>query len=232
MSAEARRGIVMPGNEATDFATAIRAAATPLETCVIEGMVQLEGRSAVPLVSLDPDDAVRLITLARPRALYLAEVAFDHDEAMEDAGETLAEFGLATPPPTLLSASRSVAGHDGEICTSIAGFMVDGVLHTVVVSAGWHEAFEEAVETVTASAREEADTRGHHESTMASAEVTSKAALLAAHPSFNFGRVSFEKRLTLATALFDGTDDQELHEVTRRAENLFWLEQSGFRAGG
>lgn len=151
---------------------------------------------------------------------------------MEDASETLAELGLSTPPPTLLSASRSAAGHDGEICTSIAGFMVDGVLHTVVVSAGWYEAFEEAVETVTASARGEADTRGRHESTVASAEVTRKAALLAAHPSFNFGRVSFEKRLTLATALFDDADDQELHEVTRRAENLFWLEQSGFQAGG
>lgn len=232
MNGDARRGTVMPGNEATEFATAMRAAAIPLETCVIGGMVQLEGRSGVPLVSLDPDDAVRLITLARPKALYLAEVAFDHDETMEDAGKILAGLGLATPPAPLLSASRSVAGRDGEICTSIAGFMVDGVLHTVVVSAGWHEAFEEAVETVTASAREEADARGHHESIVTDAEVARKAALLAAHPSFNFGRVSFEKRLTLATALFDGAANQELHEVTRRAENLFWLEQSGFQAGG
>jgi len=32
----------------------------------------------------------------------------------------------------------------------------------------------------------------------------------------------------LAEALFKDCDDQDLREVTRVAENLFWLEQSGF----
>ena len=59
-----------------------------------------------------------------------------------------------------------------------------------------------------------------------------EAAILAAHPSFNFSRVSFEKRLTLAEALFNDCGALDLREVTRVAENLFWLEQSGFQPKG
>jgi hypothetical protein len=79
------------------------------------------------------------------------------------------------------------------------------------------------------SGRAEAETHGRAETKAASAEIAAKAAILAAHPSFNFSRVSFEKRLTLAEALFTECEEDELREVTRVAENLFWLEQSGFR---
>ena len=71
---------------------------------------------------------------------------------------------------------------------------------------------------------------GRVEAKAASAEIAAKAAILAAHPSFNFSRVSFEKRLTLAEALFKECDEPDLREITRCAENLFWLEQSGFKA--
>ena len=129
------------------------------------------------------------------------------------------------------SAHRRVAGHAGEIRTTLAGFMVDGVLHTSSASAAWHDAFDEVVDEVLESAREGAQVHGRAEAKVANAEIAAKAAVLAAHPSFNFSRVSFEKRLTLAEALFKEFDEQDLREITRCAENLFWLEQSGFRPG-
>jgi hypothetical protein len=108
---------------------------------------------------------------------------------------------------------------------------VDGVLHTSSASAEWHDAFDEIVDDVLAKASEEAQSRDEQQSRAVSAEVAAKAKTLAAHPSFGHGRVSFEKRLTLAMALFEGADERELREATREAENLFWLAQSGFKAG-
>ena len=107
--------------------------------------------------------------------------------------------------------------------------MVDGVMHTAVASADWHDAFDEAVDETLDAARAEAETCGRADAKAASAEITAKAAILAAHPSFNFSRVSFEKRLTLAEALCAEFGDLDLREVTRVAENLFWLERSGFK---
>jgi hypothetical protein len=52
------------------------------------------------------------------------------------------------------------------------------------------------------------------------------------HPSFNHGRVSFDKRMALAETLFQDCDPHTLSEITRRAENLFWLEQSGVQLDG
>ena len=53
---------------------------------------------------------------------------------------------------------------------------------------------------VLAAAREDAQALGRAQTKTANAEIAAKATVLAAHPSFNFSRVSFEKRLTLAEA--------------------------------
>src|SRR5262249_2488295 len=103
--------------------------------------------------------------------------------------------------------------------------------HTSFASATWHDAFDEVVDEVLATAREDAQTQSRAEAKAANAEIAARAAVLAAHPSFNFGRVSFEKRRTLAEALFKEGAEQDLSEITRCAETLFWLEQSGFRPG-
>jgi hypothetical protein len=162
----------------------------------------------------------------------MVEVAFDAEEAISDAEEGLAELGVEKLPAALKAAHRRVAGHAGENCTTLAAFMVDGVMHTAIASADWHDAFDEAVDETLDAARAEAETQGQAGAKVASAEIAAKAAILAAHPSFNFGRVSFDKRLTLAEALFKECDDQDLREMTRVAENLFWLEQSGFTPRG
>jgi hypothetical protein len=210
------------------LAVVVCEAAKAAQTCLVEGFPKQTDRSSVPLVQLELDEAARLITAARPKAVYMVEVAFDADEAISDAEEGLAELGVEKLPAALKAAHRQVAGHAGENCTTLAAFMVEGVMHTTIASADWHDQFEEAVDETLDAARAERETNGRAEAKAASAEIDAKAAILAAHPSFNFSRVSFEKRLTLAEALFTECEEDELREVTRVAENLFWLEQSGF----
>jgi mannitol-1-phosphate/altronate dehydrogenase len=159
----------------------------------------------------------------------MIEVPFDPEEAINDAAESLAELGVEKLPASLRAAHRQVADRASETCTTLAAFMVDGVMHTAVASADWHYAFDEAIDETLETARAEAEAYGRADAKTACAEITAKAAILAAHPSFNFSRVSFEKRLTLAKALFADSGDLGLREVTRVAENLFWLEQSGFK---
>lgn len=219
----------MTANAAEILAVTVREAAAAAQACLVEGFPKQTDRSSVPLVQLELEDAARLITAARPKAVYMVEVAFDAEEAINDAEEGLAELGVEKLPGALKAAHRRVAGHAGENCTTLAAFMVDGVMHTTIASADWHDEFEEAVDETLEAARAEAETHGRAEAKAASAEIAAKAAILAAHPSFNFSRVSFEKRLTLAEALFTECKEDELREVTRVAENLFWLEQSGFK---
>ena len=220
----------MAANEAIDLATAIRGAVEAAQACLIDGVPEQADRAGVPLVRLDREDAARLIAAALPKAVYLFEIPFDPDEAINDAVETLAELGVEKLPTPLKAAHRHVSAHADEICTTLAAFMVDGVLHTASATAAWYDAFDEAIEETVDAAREEAETDGRAKAKAASAAIAAKAAVLAAHPSFNFSRVSFEKRLTLAEALFTDCQEQELREVTRCAENLFWLKQSGFKA--
>ncbi|MES3029571.1 MAG: hypothetical protein V4820_17140 [Pseudomonadota bacterium] len=222
----------MTGNAAVDLAAAVRGAAEAAQACLVEGVPEQVDRLSVPMIRLGQEDAARLLGIARPKAVYMIEVPFDPEEAINDAAESLAELGVEKLPASLKAAHRRVADRAGEICTTLAAFMVDGVLHTAVASADWHDAFDEAVDEMLDAARADAETQGQAGAKAANAEIAAKAAILAAHPSFNFSRVSFDKRLTLAEALFKDCDDQELREVTRVAENLFWLEQSGFTSRG
>lgn len=222
----------MTANSAVDLASAIRGAAEASQACLVDGFPEQVDRASLPLVRLEQEDAARLIGGARPKAVYLVEVAFDPEEAINDAAETLAELGVEKLPSSLKAAHRRVADRAGEVSTTLAAFMVDGVLHTAIASADWHDAFDEVVNETVDAARAEAETHGRSEAKAANAEIAAKAAILAAHPSFNFSRVSFEKRLTLAEALFNDCGALDLREVTRVAENLFWLEQSGFQPKG
>lgn len=219
----------MTENAAIDLAAAVRRAAEAVQACLVDGFPEQIDRASIPMVRLEQEDAARLIAAARPKAVYLVEVAFDSNEAMSDSEEGLAELGVEKLPAELKAAHRRAAGHAGENCTTLAAFMVDGVMHTTIASADWHDEFEGAVDEALNGARSEREANGRAEAKAVSAEIAAKAAILAAHPSFNFSRVSFEKRLTLAEALFPECEEDQLREVTRVAENLFWLEQSGFR---
>lgn len=219
----------MTASLAVDLAAAIRGAAKVAQACVVESFPEPADRAPIPLVIVDQEDAVRLISAVRPKVVYLMEVAFDAEEEMAAAAEALSALGLHKVPLPLAAASRRVTGHAGEVRTTLAGFMVDGVLHASSASAEWHDAFDKVVDETLALATDDAQSRGRVEASAASADIVAKAAVLAGHPSFNFGRVSFEKRQTLAAAIFPECDVHTIREVTRYAENLFWLEESGFK---
>ena len=127
----------MTANAAIDLATAVRGAAEAAQACLVDGFPEQADRASVPLVRLEQQDAARLVAAARPKAVYLVEVAFDPEEAINDAAETLAGLGVEKLPASLKAAHRRVADRAGEICTALAAFMVDGVLHTAIASADW-----------------------------------------------------------------------------------------------
>lgn len=209
------------------LAASIRAAAEKASACVVSAFPEQLNRSA-PLVVLEADEAVRLLAAAAPRIVYLVEIDYDPEFEAADAEERFAAVAVEVLPPTVQEALRKAKASAGESRTTLCAFMIDGLLHTVSASAEWYDGLEDLVDEAVEAAREDADGRRAVEAATANKAVAAKAAELAAHPSFNFGRVSFEKRLTLAEALFGEGCEVDLREVTRCAENLFWLEQSGF----
>ena len=75
----------MTANAAVDLASAVRGAAEVAESCLIDGFPEQIERSSVPLVRLEEEDAARLIRSARPKALYLVDVASGTLEAIARA---------------------------------------------------------------------------------------------------------------------------------------------------
>jgi len=218
-------------NEAAALGKAIRDGTVASGAILIEATVHSDGSASGPTVVVEQPDAIRLIVEIKPRVIYLFEQPFDLMEEIETPQEELESIGADSPSDGLKSVRRRFAGYEGQVSAAIAAFMIDGILHTVVSTAGWYDEFGSAIEAIVAAAREDAAANRFSERSAQAQKVGRKAALLARHPSFNYGRVSFDKRMMLAEALFEDCDQGELSEITRRAEHLFWLEQSGFQRG-
>ena len=181
---------------------------------------------------LSCDEAVRVIKTHTPRIVYLVEQVFDLAGEIEAARDELEDIGIEHSPSLFKASHRRFAAFDGQICATISSFMIDGVLHTAVSTATWHDEFGEAVEAILDNARESADAGQISENSERAKATERNALVLVKHPSFNHGRVSFDKRMALAETLFRDCDPHTLSEITRRAENLFWLEQSGVKIDG
>jgi hypothetical protein len=214
---------------ANALANAVRKAAETAGSFLLAKGVSNFDEARVSRVYVDGSDIGKLIEAARPKVVYLFEDSFDLDSELEAAQETLTELGVIQLPAKLKAQKRQLAAHSGQVCAAIATVMVDGILHSAIVTDDWYDEFNDLVEALTAEAREDEAGIRLAQRKAASAEIAKKAAELAAHPSFNFSRVSFEKRLILAEAIFEDCDHQTLSEITRQAENIFWLEQSGFK---
>lgn len=181
---------------------------------------------------LSSDDAIRLINAHTPRVIYLSEQIFDFAGEIESVEDDLGGIGVERSSNHCKAIQRRFAAYDGQIGATIASFMIDGVLHTAVSSATWHDEFGDAVEAILEEAREGALAGQFLKNSQKANEIESKATVLLKHPSFNHGRVSFDKRLALAETLFQDCGAHMLSEITRRAETLFWLEQSGVKLDG
>ena len=222
----------MAVNEAANLGSAIKVAASTSKSVLVEATVQSRDDGTPPVVILSSEDAVRVISSHAPRIIYLVEQVFDLAGEIEAARDELDDMGVERSPDPLKVTQRRFAPHDGQIGATIASFMIDGVLHTAVSTATWHDEFGDAVEAILEESREGASAGQASKNSEKVKAIESKALVLVKHPSFNHGRVSFDKRMALAETLFKDCDPHTLSEITRRAENLFWLEQSGVKLDG
>jgi hypothetical protein len=224
-----QRGVNMAINEAAALGDAIKNAAMAMGSILVEATVQTRDDGATPMVIVSSEDAVRVISAHAPRIVYLVEQTFDLAGEIDTAREELDDIGVELSPDLLKDTQRRFSSYNGQIGATIASFMVDGTLHSAVSTAAWNDEFGDAVEAILEGAREGAEANQFLKQSEEAKATNRKAFVLAKHPSFNHGRVSFDKRMTLAETLFQGCDPRELSEITRRAENLFWLEQSGVK---
>ena len=222
----------MSVNEAAKLGSSIKDAASSSESVLVEATVQTRDDGSVPIAILSADEAVRVINAHKPRIIYLFEQVFDLAGEIEAARDELDDLSVEHSPGHLKATQRRFAAYDGQIGATIASFMIDGVLHTAVSTATWHDEFGDAVEAILEDARENASAGQVSKNSEKAKAIERQALLLVKHPSFNHGRVSFDKRMALAETLFQDCDPHRLSEITRRAENLFWLEQSGVKLDG
>ncbi len=217
----------MRANDAVDLAVAIKNAAAATETVLVEATVQSRDDGTGLMVFVSSDEATKIISAHPPRIIYLVEQVFDLTGEIEAARDELDDIGIEYSPDLLKATQGQFTPYDGQIAATAASFMIDGVLHTALAIADWNDEFEEAVATILENAREGASASQFTKHTEEAKGIERKALVLVKHPSFNHGRVSFDKRMALAETLFKECDARALSEITRRAENLFWLEQSG-----
>ena len=219
----------MAVNEAADLGSAIKDATVAKESVLVEATVQSRDDGSMPVVILSSEDAVRVINAHAPRIIYLVEQVFDLSSEIEAARDELDDLGDEHSADILKGVNRRFASFDGQIGATMASFMIDGVLHTAVATANWNDEFGEAVEAILEAAREGARAGQVSKHSEEAKAIERQALVLVKHPSFNHGRVSFDKRMALAQTLFQDCDPHTLSDITRRAENLFWLEQSGVK---
>lgn len=216
------------------FAEAIRAVARDLNALVLGAYLDVSERGAVPQAALDLDELVGVARHIKPRLIYLVESSFEFESETEALRETASadeevEDQDGANEAAIEKLAKKWRKHEGKPCLAIAAIVVDGVLLTSVSRPQWREEFDaelEALEEEIATARDE---ERFALSRQDSAEVREKAIVLADHPSFNTGRTSFEKRAFLAEQLFPDLKPEQRQAITRRAENIDWLNKTGLK---
>jgi hypothetical protein len=199
------------------------------ESCgaiVIDGLPVHADNLAI--VVLEAPEFFRALTAAPPRLVYFQRFIFDFEGEIDSAVESLREvMDDADLRARLRHVARVGTARDGAICESSAAFFADGLLHFSGAVADWYEQFQETiavhVDEVRAELRAERDRRSSHLDN----ENRAKAEALARNNAFNFGRVSFEKRLLLAKQLWPDQEESELRIITDEAQKIDWLIQSG-----
>lgn len=218
----------MVDNEASEVDRVVRAAALAAGAIIVRASINGGASDRIPEAALTLEEAQVVIEAVRPAIVYLTVQNFELADELGDARERLATLGVTNDPPALRAAATKMKRHEGRICRALARFVVGSILHSVYGSAAWYDDFETAVEDIISQASESAGHERRAVDSATAARVEAMAVELSNHSSFNHGRVSFEKRLVLAEAVFPDDDPDARFDATRRAENLFWLAQSGF----
>ena len=218
-------------NEFERFVEAIKATVADTDALIVNALLDIPDRPAVPHVSLDLDEMLAVIRHVRPKVIYLVESCFDLESDVFDPNED--DEGSDEQPedsqrhPALEKLVAKWRKHDGKPCLAFAGFATDGILHTAIARPDWRDAFDSELESIKDEIESLRDEEREGLSKRDDQEVREKAEILANHASFNAGRISFEKRAFLAEHLFPGLDPERIGAITRRAEKLDWLKKSG-----
>ncbi|MEY2394093.1 MAG: hypothetical protein QOF94_438 [Acidobacteriaceae bacterium] len=215
-----------------NFAEHIKTVAEEVGALVVRELLDIPESATMPQVALNLDEVVAVVRHTRPRLIYLVESCFDVEFEIAEVAESLGQDekgGGDDDNPALERLANKWRTQNGKPCFAFAAFMADGVLNRSIAHPAWREEFATELERIEEDARNTLADERHTLSNRDSAEVREKAAVLANHASFNAGRTSFEKRAFLAEKLFPGLDPGQLHAITQRAENLDWLNKSGFK---
>lgn len=215
---------------------AVRAAATAIGAYLVETFPNTNGLRSAIIADIAPDDALKLMATIKPRIIYLSEMRFSAEDDIEGA---ISECrGLADEDEQslrsdkrLISLQKHWQRHDGQLNVVLVAFMADGILHSTGSTSDWLDEFRDALRSLVADLQQEAEDREFDLHNTDTEEVREKAKVLAAHPSFSAGRTSLEKRTFLAEQLFPDLSPSALQRIAKRAENLEWLEKTGFVAG-
>lgn len=213
------------------FVRGARASAEAAQSCIVQGWPQ--GDRNVLKVVLNPDEILRVIEASRPKLIYLAEAIFDAEEEAAGAYEALSVDGEQEPgiahTSRFTDLIRRTEKANGKPTMAMVGFVSDGVLHIGQVTEEWYEAIEGEFDEKVAEILSEMSADEAIRDTAASRTIRKYARELAAHPAFNMGRPSFEKRLFLAGELFpdQDQDDRSLSQITTDAQNIDWAVKGG-----
>lgn len=222
----------MAHNEAAVLAERLRATADAVGAHVVDGHIRTSAASTIPEVHLETDASLALISVARPRVLYVDETLLELEELLEAARELLGLDEGDETPAALLAAAVPLRKHRGEHCSTTAHFVVDSILHSTESSASWMDKFESRLGELRSEANEAASDERERVRDAEAAHVETLARRLLADSAFHFGKTSAAKRHLLATAMFPGESSRLLDEVVDLAQRLDWLEQSCFGADG
>lgn len=218
----------MGKNDAALLAERLRAAAAAVGAHLVEGHVRTGSSSTIPEVYLETEAALALISVAKPRVLYVDETLLDFEDLLQEARDLLRLGEDDETPATLRVAAAPLKKHAGEHCSTSAHFVVDSILHSTDASASWMEEFESQLGDLASDAREMSNGDRERARAAEAAHVETLARRLLADPAFHFGKTSATKRHLLATAMFPDEDSGLLDEVVDLAQRLDWLDQSGF----
>jgi hypothetical protein len=177
-------------------------------------------------VQLELDVFMSLLSACRPRVLYVHRYGFEARASLapwfqlddEEEGTERED-----DPPSIAELLGQVARYEGELCSFMASFFVDGVRHTAYEGTGWLNKFQDDAREAVEALNEERQREDDAESELDAAKTREYATTLSEHPKFNEGRVSREKREYLAQSLFPDLDDMEISGVVDEATNMNWL---------
>jgi hypothetical protein len=206
---------------------------------LVEAVLKSENQEGYR-VQLSLDAFLELLKSCKPRVLYafgntfsardtlIDELLTESDDDVEEEADmegTDSEKQLLADPrvkPLL----EEFAHYDGQMESFLVTFVVDGVLHSVFEQETWAANFENGVQALEALFDAERNRVLECEFESDRAELRQHAERLCAHPKFNEGRPSREKREYLARSLFKDLDGREISWIVDEATNMQWLNAS------